>query len=133
MSIAISSSTFFAALSRASCDDALIWRYNGGSRSVALDLSGYHTPFVVTLAPVSSRISSCVDARVKRYLLRTSLISTSWTNAPSYWSRGPSNTPVAPPPPPLLVANCAVILAAMADAAAAAAAASLALFPSSAR
>lgn len=54
MSIAMSSLT----LSMANCSISFVFadmcRYNGGSFSVAFARSGYHTPFVLTEAPVSS-------------------------------------------------------------------------------
>lgn len=57
----------------------VMWRYRGGSFSVAIDLSGYQTPRVKTLAPVSAKICCCVGPFVNRYRFLKSLISMSST------------------------------------------------------
>ena len=54
MSILIKSLTLSMAFCSISLDVAEMWRYRGGSLSVALVLSGYHVPLVLTEAPVSS-------------------------------------------------------------------------------
>ena len=56
MSFAISSLTLSIAFWSESCVVAEMCRYKGGSLSVALVRSGYHVPFVLTEAPVSSWI-----------------------------------------------------------------------------
>ena len=53
-SISMSSLTLEIASCRISCVFAAMWRYKGGSLSVAFERSGYHVPFVLTDAPVSS-------------------------------------------------------------------------------
>lgn len=71
-------------------------RYKGGSFSVAIDLSGYHTPLVKTFAPVSAKICCCVGPFVRRYRFLKSLISMSSTNKPA--SRSRSRSPLWPMP-----------------------------------
>lgn len=56
MSTAMSSLTLSMAICNISFVLADMCKYNGGSRSVAFVRSGYHTPFVLTEAPVSSCI-----------------------------------------------------------------------------